>query len=564
MYRRLCAIGVLAAIFPIASAAHAAITFTKIVDENTPIPGGGGFFWGFGSPSMGNGNVMFRGYTLASNHDLYVANGGLTLIAGLNTPIPGGTGNFTSISSTSFDGNDVVFYGLGSSEQKGIYSTFGGLHAIADKNTPFPGGGTILSFTSDLSMDGEAAAFVAHSTTEAKALFLDVDGVGLSVIMDDNTVMPGSTETFDGFGNASVSGQNVAFSGNDTSNHDGAYAQIGGTLLVAADTNTPVPEGIGNFTNIGNDPSMSGERVAFQARGVAGEGIYTYYQGTINVVADLTTLLPNGSTFQELGGYELSLDGENVAFFGTTALGKEIYAYFNQTLVKIIAPGDVLDGRIVSLLSMDKEALHGGDLAFHVRFSNDEVGIYVAHIPEPSALATLAACAYHCSTPDCPSNYMCLDLPQASRGGPLPIEPRINAGVGAGHQLQIGLTGAAVGGVTVDTSCTDGSTPVPISLVEAVPGTLTVIFDPPLPNGECCELVLSGGATGTAMIQILEGDVNQNGIVNATDKNLVKGKIGRTLDAENFVFDVNMTGTINATDKFLVKAEIGEVVAVCP
>ena len=105
---------------------------------------------------------------------------------------------------------------------------------------------------------------------------------------------------------------------------------------------------------------------------------------------------------------------------------------------------------------------------------------------------------------------------------------------------------------------------MPTSLVDAAPGTLTVTFSPPLPNGECCELTLSGGATGTAVIQILEGDVNRNGIVNATDKNLVKGKIGRTLDAENFFYDVNMTGTINATDKFLVKAEIGQVVALCP
>ena len=45
---------------------------------------------------------------------------------------------------------------------------------------------------------------------------------------------------------------------------------------------------------------------------------------------------------------------------------------------------------------------------------------------------------------------------------------------------------------------------------------------------------------------------------------MVKGWIGKPLDAENFVYDVNMTGTINATDKFLVKAEIGQVAVACP
>ena len=127
---------------------------------------------------------------------------------------------------------------------------------------------------------------------------------------------------------------------------------------------------------------------------------------------------------------------------------------------------------------------------------------------------------------------MCLDLPQGVEGGVLPIEPRLYGGVGQ-HRLQIGLTGPAVGAVTVSTSCMDGSTPVPTSRVEAVPGTLTVTVNSPLPNGDCCELTLSGGATGIAVIQLLEGDVNQSCIV-------------------------------NATDKFLVKAEVGQVVALCP
>ena len=50
-----------------------------------------------------------------------------------------------------------------------------------------------------------------------------------------------------------------------------------------------------------------------------------------------------------------------------------------------------------------------------------------------------------------------------------------------------------------------------------------------MPNGECCELTLSGGATGTAVIQILEGDVNQNGSVNATDKNLESSGLTNSL-----------------------------------
>ena len=51
--------------------------------------------------------------------------------------------------------------------------------------------------------------------------------------------------------------------------------------------------------------------------------------------------------------------------------------------------------------------------------------------------------------------------------------------------------------------------------------------------------------------------------MNATDKNLVKGKIGAALDAAVFIYDVNATGAINATDKNLVKGWI-ENLTPCP
>ena len=69
----------------------------------------------------------------------------------------------------------------------------------------------------------------------------------------------------------------------------------------------------------------------------------------------------------------------------------------------------------------------------------------------------------------------------------------------------------------------------------------------------------------TFTVRTLAGDVNRSGRVNATDKNLVKGKIGEPpLSADDFLYDVNLSGRINATDKNLVKGWIGRTAAVCP
>ena len=83
-------------------------------------------------------------------------------------------------------------------------------------------------------------------------------------------------------------------------------------------------------------------------------------------------------------------------------------------------------------------------------------------------------------------------------------------------------------------------------------------------------MTLGGGATGSQVIKMLEGDVNGSGRVNATDKNIVKGKITSLtppLADDDFFYDVNMSGRVNATDKNLVKGRITsapELNAGCP
>ncbi|MCH7814926.1 MAG: hypothetical protein IID40_13000 [Planctomycetes bacterium] len=92
---------------------------------------------------------------------------------------------------------------------------------------------------------------------------------------------------------------------------------------------------------------------------------------------------------------------------------------------------------------------------------------------------------------------------------------------------------------------------------------LTVTVNP-LRNIDCCTITFSGDVVDTYDVRTLVGDVNGSGVVNATDKNLVKGAIGRALDSDKFIFDINTSGTINATDKNLVKGWIGTTEVACP
>jgi outer membrane protein assembly factor BamB len=58
-------------------------------------------------------------------------------------------------------------------------------------------------------------------------------------------------------------------------------------------------------------------------------------------------------------------------------------------------------------------------------------------------------------------------------------------------------------------------------------------------------------------VDILIGDTNGNGVVNATDVAQTKAQVGQPVTSSNFRTDVNASGIINATDVAIVKAHSG-------
>jgi len=124
------------------------ITFTRIADTSTPIPGGAGTFTNLITPSMDNGHVAFYGSGSSGSGVYTNLTGSLTAFVNTATPIPGGTGNFTGFLHPVLSGGRVGFVGFGGSGQQGVYTDAGGtLAAVASTSTSIPGGsGNFTSF----------------------------------------------------------------------------------------------------------------------------------------------------------------------------------------------------------------------------------------------------------------------------------------------------------------------------------------------------------------------------------------------------------------------------------
>ncbi|MCP4250229.1 MAG: hypothetical protein GY778_24560 [bacterium] len=201
--------------------------------------------------------------------------------------------------------------------------------------------------------------------------------------------------------------------------------------------------------------------------------------------------------------------------------------------------------------------LEGGiEYCFRVKARNGE-GVESGFSPtacdttlaDPQTIVSAWSCMDHAG------QRWCLNL---DGGG---IEPRWNP-----LQLEFDLSGNAAGvAATLDCASGNGG-PATATVSAGLNGPqshLTLDFAP-LPNVDCCTVTLTGGVEDVFDFQVLAGDVNGSGSVNATDKNLVKGNLNRAVDATRFFLDVNTSNSINATDKNLTKGWIGNTTATCP
>lgn len=366
------------------------ITFSKVADTSTPIPGGSGNFETFSFSALDGGNVAFHARGLVPQNGIYAEIGGtLGVVADVNTPIPGGAGNFEGFGFyPSIDGANVAFRGQAVSPfvQVGIYARIAGvLGVVADRNTPIPGGtGNFIGFQQRPTIDGANVAFWGTGPSFQIGIYTRIGGT-LAVVADKNTAIPGGTGNFLTFGLAdpSIDGGNVVFYGTGSDGQTGIYTDIGGTLSIVADENTPIPGGTGNLGAFGHFPSLDGGNIAFFGLGFSGQkGIYTDIGGTLAVVADLSTAIPGeGFPFTSFFN-DPSLGGANVAFLGQSVIPFGLYTDIGGSLIKVIAPSDTLDSKTVSFggISLARGALDGTQVAFTASLTDPSQGIFVATV----------------------------------------------------------------------------------------------------------------------------------------------------------------------------------------
>jgi hypothetical protein len=381
-------------------AAAQTITFTKVADTTTSIPGVGAIFRSFSSPSIDGNAVAFLGNDgpfFSGNDGIYIdVDGSLDVVANVSTQVPGGVSNFDSFDlDVSIEGTDVVFIGETLSPAgSGVYVSVDGVgfETVADTDTQVPGSQGFFSGFLDASLSGGDVAF-SGTGPSGNGVYTDVGGP-LRVIVDPTTMYPGGG-TFPTFGNPTPSLDDgiVAFTSlNSDNSRSSVFNDVGGTLVIVADEDTPVPGGQGTFSRIGAEVATNQGSVAFSAgsESFSTSGIYTDAGGTLRLVANSHMLAPGTQETFVAFDTEVSLDAGTVVFKARAGAVNGIYAEVGGTLLKIIDTTDQLEGAAVTNLGrLSNEAVSGNRVTFRAT-TGSRTGIYIATVPEPGAVLATA------------------------------------------------------------------------------------------------------------------------------------------------------------------------------
>ena len=388
--------------------------FSRIADWETPVPGGGGDetyidFAAEGAPRVSDRCILFRGEGDMGSQGLYlIRNGTIEVVADLNTPVPGGIA-FRSETFAEFeeafalDDCDVVFDGTGDAEgdaqTRGIYLKREGmpLEVVVDNRTPALGGGTFSDFENPW-QEGDRVVFMA--TTEGgrctSSSIYETNEDGFSILVDTcgNTPVPGGlpNEAFSEFLETLPILEDgvLTFTAEGDMGTRGIYAEVGGSLEVIADTNTPIPGRSGEVFNqfLGFSPTSGGD-IVFVAAGPEETAPFTHAglyrpaleEGIERILDLLDPPLPGwdpGDPVVDFGFWFCGGDLTTFGAVGTTSPGA-IFLLRDDGISRLTTVGNTLDGMTIDQLS--RFAFCSRDRIVFVAGFQDGSAIYLVTLP---------------------------------------------------------------------------------------------------------------------------------------------------------------------------------------
>ncbi|MBN1568758.1 MAG: PEP-CTERM sorting domain-containing protein [Acidobacteria bacterium] len=427
-------------------AAASSFQFTKIIDTSAIFPGQGVNFDNFSwAAPNGAGSVAFMGRILIEHSywDLVYlyTDGGFRVVADESTIMPGSSVPFTQVlfnGALAFDGDKLAFGGWNNfidvNGRRGIYEyslSSETLSKVVDSTDMIPGipGQNFFSIQAGQPegprLSNGHLAFSDRSWDYGNGAYAVV-GEEIQVSANRSTPMPGTSGNFHTAVAMGIDRDGtVLLWGIDPLPHTdrGLFTQNGDTISRIVGTDTIIPGGSETFEGMGSSHIDEGI-ISFIGYGQIGQtiehegylfydihsGIYTFSEGTLEKLIDVNDPLPGLSgefmkitAFDAPAFHEMSFHNGNIVFEAfidrdgdpyNESFEAAIFTNLGGSMTKLLAPGDMIDGKTVRDIGMGGDALRGDEIALTVSFTDGMSAVYLvtaetAPVPEPGSFILL-------------------------------------------------------------------------------------------------------------------------------------------------------------------------------
>lgn len=320
-----------------------------VANLGTAIPSGTNVFTSFGTQvSLSQGVVAFKGIrsTAPTQEGIYTdTNGSRVRIVDRNTPIPGGTGNLTSYGlNLTIDQGQIAFAASGSSDQQGIFRHDGStLHVVARDGTAIPGQLFAFDnfFVQYVGLDAGKTLFRGVNEPEVYiGIFTDLTGP-LTRVIDNDMPLPGAGVNFFFAASPILRNGKMAFvAADDVAAPTVAciYSDAGGALAPIVCAGDPAPS-IGGTFSFPQDTAFNGRNIAFRGTNNSNvPAVFTNIGGELMKTIARNDVLDNRVVNTPSISIE-AIDGNSIAFLTTfVGGGSGIYV---ATYPELDIPGDI-------------------------------------------------------------------------------------------------------------------------------------------------------------------------------------------------------------------------------
>ncbi|MCC6968623.1 MAG: hypothetical protein IT434_00215 [Phycisphaerales bacterium] len=373
-------------------------SFTKIVDTDTMVPGGTGTYTGFDAISIDSGRVGFIGSDSSFYFGVYDSLGGAPRkIADRFTDLPNANEKFQSdlfrlLPGTAAGGSSMSFFGAGTT-LGGLYTHDGtSLRVLVDNSVHIPNSTDF--FGVDIAahdVHGEDAVFRARGMTNGLSGVYRKRGANFETVADQTMNPPNRSDLFGFFSSFRLAGASTFFSADTTSGYQAIYKCHGGVVSTIVDDTMSLPDGrrFSNPTGVRPD----GDGLLFRATIASNHRVLaTKFGDSIQLLVDDAIDPPGPSTsFNGINQFEYQ---NGTLVFGANDF--TIYTNYGGSLQRVVGPGDIIDGKVVTGATFYEHGFDGTTAAFWVYFQGDssfhyDRAICTVTIPTPGAAGLAAA-----------------------------------------------------------------------------------------------------------------------------------------------------------------------------